>query len=173
MNKHRQPTQKQPFFKQRPALYFDEDIPDEIARHFASSSYWHKKYKFLNAAECGNKGKADEFQFAYCKRLGYSLVTLDGDFLDDAKYPFGNIPGVVVIKTSKNEKARIKNVLDNFLEFISVLPLPKIFLGDSKFVISEEGCSMRGKDARTRELKRYYITAGKTTVADVRKRFSY
>ena len=78
---------KVPFSKQKVTLYFDENIPTTVLQHFRKSSYWKKKVRALGAAEEGNGGRSDEFQFSYCSRKGYVLVSLDGDFGDDKRYP--------------------------------------------------------------------------------------
>ncbi len=142
---------KRPFFKQRPTLYFDENFPVSVIEEITNSSYWKKKYKILNATKLGNKGKPDEFHY----------------------FPFGKMPGIIIVRAGKNENKKIKTILNSFLEFINLIPLPKNFLGDSKFIISSGGCVMWGRDASTRETKKYYITAGKTTIGDVRKHFTY
>ena len=166
---------RRPYLKQKPSLYFDENFPAPVLDHFRKGSRWKKKVKVLSAAELGNKGQSDEFQFAYCMRNGYTLVTFDEDFNDDTAYPFanGNMHGVVVVKDTKRSTDRSKVVLSNLLEFVLTTPFPKAFLLETKFIISGEGCVMRGRDAETKEIKSMQIVAGRTRMSEVRKYFSY
>jgi len=129
----------------------------------------------LSAIDLGNKGKSDGFQYAFYARNGYTLVTLDRDFNDDAAYPFGNVTmhGVVMVKKTKGNPQNIERVLANLLEFIQTTPYPKLFLVESKFIVSGEGCIMRGKDVKTKEVKSFQIVAGQTKVGEVWRHFSY
>jgi predicted nuclease of predicted toxin-antitoxin system len=164
---------KRPYFRQRPALYFDENFPLAAFDVLAASSYWRKKFKFVSAARVGHLGKPDEFHFAYCRREGHTLVTLDADFANDAQYPFNKMPGVIIIKDCQGDADRIRHTLERLLDFISAMPLPKTFMGDSKFVASGEGCVMRGRDAKTREIKSLEVVAGRTLLREVREFFNY
>jgi hypothetical protein len=125
----------------------------------------------LSAVELGNQGQSDEFHFEYCSRQGYTLVSFDTDFNDDAAYPFSNgkMHGVIMVKETKNSPNRSIGVLSALL----VTPFPKSFLLESKFVASGEGFVMRGRDAETKEVKSLHIEAGKTRMSDVRSHFSY
>jgi predicted nuclease of predicted toxin-antitoxin system len=71
------------FLKQKPILYFDENFPLSVLAHFRKRARWKKKIKILSANELDNKGQSDSFQFAYCMRNNYTLVTFDEDFADD------------------------------------------------------------------------------------------
>jgi predicted nuclease of predicted toxin-antitoxin system len=166
---------RQPFLKQKPVLYFDENIAVSVLDHFRKGSRWKKKIKVLSAIELGNKGKSDEFHFAYCARNGYTLVTFDDDFNDDAVYPFGNgtMHGVVMVKDRKGDPKNAERLLANFLNFIQTTPYPKSFLAESKFTVSGEGCVMRGRDLVTKQVKSFHIVAGRTKVSEVWKHFSY
>lgn len=166
---------RRPFLKQKPVLYFDENFPDLVLRHLRKGSRWKKKIKVLSAIDQGNKGKADEFHSAYCTRNGYTLVTFDTDFNDDTAFPFANgtMPGIVIVKEARGDTQTIVRLLTNLLEFVLTTPFPKSFLTESKFTVSGEGCVMRGKDTRTKQIKSIQIIAGKTTVGEVREYFSY
>jgi predicted nuclease of predicted toxin-antitoxin system len=166
--------QRRPFFKQKPILYFDENVPASVIDHFRNS-YWKKKIKLLSAVDDGNKRQSDKFHFRYCKRNAYTLVTLDGDFNNDRMYPFtfGDMPGVIMIKETKSHVRRIVNVLSNVLHFILQARFPKAFLLESKFIASGEGCVMRGRDAQTKEIKSMHIVAGQTRLSEVWEYFSY
>lgn len=164
-----------PFLKQKPILYFDENFPVPVLDHFRKGSRWKRKIKVLSAIDLGNKGKPDDFQFAYCARNGYTLVTFDEDFNDDAAYPFGNgaMHGVVMVKETKGNARNTERVLANLFDFIQTTPYPKLFLAESKFIVSGEGCIMRGRDVRTGQVKSFHIVAGRTRVGEVWEYFSY
>ena len=166
---------RQPYLKQKPILYFDENIPTLMIDHFRKGSRWKKKIKVVSAVGLGNKGKSDDFHFKHCTRHGSTLVTFDEDFNDDAIYPFtnGNMHGVIIVKETKSNVQRAERVLSRLLEFVLLTPLPKAFLLESKFIASGEGCVMRGRDAKTKEIKSLQIVAGQTTMAEVRRHFSY
>jgi hypothetical protein len=124
----------------------------------------------LTAVEMGNSGKDDRFQFDYCSRNKYILVTSDADFDDDNLYPFsfGENAGIVIVRS----KARVQSIT-SFLNFVLAMRYPKQFFYETKFVLSNEGCVMRGRDARTREVNSLQIVAGKTTVGEVTEQFSW
>jgi predicted nuclease of predicted toxin-antitoxin system len=166
---------RRPFLKQKPVLYFDENFPAPVLDHFRRGSRWKKKIKVQSAIELGNKRKSDKFHFSYCRRRGWTLVTFDEDFNDDAAYPFANgkMHGVVIVKQTKGNVQEATRVLASLLDFILRTPFPRSFLMESKFVISREGCVMRGRDARTKEVKSLQIVAGKTKMHEVRAHFSY
>jgi hypothetical protein len=165
---------RQRYLKQKPILYFDENIPATIIDHFRGSSWWKKKIKVLSAVELGNQGQSDDFHFQYCSRLGYTLVSFDIDFNDDAAFPFSNgkMHGVIMLKGTKNSSTYTKNHLSALLDFVLNTPLPKSFLLESKFITSSEGCVMRGRDVKTKEIKSLHIASGKTRLGDVWRHFS-
>jgi len=117
--------------------------------------------------------KSDDFHFQHCSRLGYTLVSFDTDFNDDTAFPFSNgqLHGVIVLKGAKRNSDR-KQELSAFLAFVLKTPLPKDFLRESKFVMSNEGCVMRGRDIKTKEIKSLHIASGKTRLGEVWKHFS-
>jgi hypothetical protein len=59
------------------------------------------------------------------------------------------------------------------LDFSLQVPFPRAFVSETKFILSGEGCVMRGRDGETREIKTLYIEAGKTRIAEVRAHFSW
>lgn len=166
---------RRPYLKQKPILYFDENVPASIVDHFRKGSRWKKKIKVFSAVELGNSGQSDEAHFRYCSRQNYTLVSFDTDFNDDTAYPFsnGNMHGVIMVKETKNNVSRSIGVLSTLLDFVLATPFPKSFMLESKFVASGEGCVLRGRDAETKEVKSMHIEAGKTRMSDVRSHFSY
>lgn len=163
---------RQPYLKQKPILYFDENIPASFIDHFSKSSWWKKKIKVLSAVDEGNQGQSDDFHFQYCSKSGYTLVSFDTDFNDDAAFPFSNgqLHGVIVLKGAKNNSDR-KTEFARLLGFVLATPFPKDFLRESKFLISNEGCVMRGRDIKTKQIKSLHIT-GTMRLGQVWKHFS-
>jgi predicted nuclease of predicted toxin-antitoxin system len=161
------------YLKQKVTLYFDENMPLTVLEHFRTNSYWRKKIRVVGAADEGNT-RSDEFQFNYCSRKGYILVSLDYDFVDDKKYPFANgkLHGLIVVKASRQQIQRIVNGLARFLNFLLRFPLPKDLCMETKFVCSEEGVVMRGRVIGTKQVSNLYLTRG-TTQYHVRKHFNY
>jgi hypothetical protein len=165
--------QRRPYLKQKPILYFDENVPAPFVSHFRKGTWWKKKIKVLGAVDLGNQGRSDDFHFQYCSRLGYTLVSFDTDFNDDTAYPFsnGHMHGVIMLKGAKNNSDR-KSDFSALLSFVLDTPFPKSFLLESKFIISNEGCVMRGRDVKTKQIKSLHIASGKTRLGDVWKHFS-
>jgi len=165
---------RRPFLKQKPILYFDENFPVRLLNHFRKGSRWKKKIKVLSAIDLGNNGKSDDFHFAYCAQNGYTLVTFDEDFNNDTVYPFGNgtMHGVIMVKESRGNVDKVERLLASFFDFIQTTPYPKLFLMESKFMVSGKGCVMKGRDVKTKEVKSIHIVAGRTRVGEVWKHFS-
>jgi predicted nuclease of predicted toxin-antitoxin system len=166
---------RRPYLKQKPILYFDENVSAAIVDHFRKGSAWKKKLKVLSAVELGNQSQSDQSHFQYCSRQGYTLVSFDTDFNDDKAYPFSNgkMHGVIIVKEGKGNASRTIGVLSALLDFVLATPFPKAFLIESKFVTSGEGCVMRGRDVKTKEIKSLRIVSGKTRMGDVWGHFSY
>jgi predicted nuclease of predicted toxin-antitoxin system len=146
-----------------------------VLEHFRTQSYWKKKIKVLSAVEEGSAGQDDGFQFAYCSRNRYVLVTRDMDFNDDKRYPFkfGENAGIILVRATRSEVQRVIRSLVAFLDFALQLPFPKAFIAESKFILSPEGYVMRGRDAQTKEVKSLRTVAGQTKTSEVREYFSY
>jgi Domain of unknown function (DUF5615) len=55
----------------------------------------------IETAEAGLEGRDDGGHLAHCRREGLILVTLDGDFMDDRRYPIGHqTPGIIHVVSS-------------------------------------------------------------------------
>lgn len=160
------------YLKQKFILYFDENFPIEIIEVLRSNNYWRKKCKIYTAFDEGNTNKDDKFHFEYCRKKNMTLVTLDKHFMDDRQYPISKIPGIIRIVAKKNNSNTILANLFSFIEFISFFPLPKHFLGDSKFEVSSKGFTIRAKDALTREIKTMKVRVGDTS-SKVRQKFGW
>ena len=159
------------YTKQKLVLYFDESVPRGIAHTLTSDKSFSKRFA-IKLAEDINRGKSDSDHFQYCRDRGYVLVTLDADFMDDRKYPFNRMPGVIVLSFSKNSLGKIRVALLTIVYFLSAFPFPKDFAGDAKFQVSSTRCIMRGREIRTKQIKTHVINP-RDTVYAVGKKFGY
>lgn len=166
---------KRPFLKHKLSLYFDENIPDRVAEHFRMTPAWSKKVKVVTARGLGASGRSDKFHYNYCQRHKYALVTLDLDFDNDSHYPFtfGKMPGIIMVKASSDNVARIIDILSRTLDWLTRLPLPKAFLAESKLVAGRDGVMMRGRDFATKEIKSFHVVAGVTRTIEIRDFFGF
>lgn len=154
------PHHKRPYFRQKPVLYFDENFPARVVEELKRDNRFRKLFRILSVFDLENENRDDEFQYSFCKRKDFVLVSPDQDFMSDRKYPIQKMPGTVVISCDGNQIARIRACLMVITNCLSYVPLPKVFMGDSKFQVSPEGCVMRGRDSRTREIKSITIRPG-------------
>jgi predicted nuclease of predicted toxin-antitoxin system len=161
-----------PYLKQKFRLYFDENFPQDIIQVLKSDKKWQKKCKICSAYDKGFVNKDDKFHFEYCRKNALVLVTLDKDFMDDKKYPFSKIPGIVRVVAKRNDSATILANLGSLLIFLSFFPLPRRFMGDTKCEVRSNGCVIRGRDSITREIKSIIVRVG-DTAHKVRKTFGY
>jgi predicted nuclease of predicted toxin-antitoxin system len=166
---------KRPFLKHKLLLYFDENIPDRVAGHFRIAPAWSKKVKIITARELGTDGQSDKFHYNYCLRHKYTLVTLDLDFNNDKYYPFtsGKMPGIIMVKASSADAARIIDIVSRTLDWLTRLPLPRAFLAESKVIAGRDGATMRGRDFATKEIKSFHVVAGVTRLIEIREFFSF
>jgi predicted nuclease of predicted toxin-antitoxin system len=168
-------SNKRPFLKQKLSLYFDENITDPVVNYFQSAPAWKKKVRVTSARALRMDGRPDRFQYDFCKNNNYTLITLDLDFDDDKRYPFtfGKMTGIIMIKASSADVARIVDILGRALIFVTGLPLPRAFLTETKFVAGRDGVMMRGRDASTKEIKTLHVVAGATLKREIREFFSF
>ncbi len=163
---------RRPYFKQKVALYFDENFPVEIIDVLKLNKRWAKKLKLKSVFDYGYDKKDDAFHFGFCRKNGFTLVTLDEDFWNDHDYPFNEIPGVIIVKATKTDIKKITISLLTFLDFMVDFPRPRVFIGDSKFKVSPEGVVMKGRDATTRAIKTMEISPG-VSMLKVARYFGY
>jgi predicted nuclease of predicted toxin-antitoxin system len=166
------PCHKRPYFRQKPILYFDENFPGTVVASLKENPKISNCFKIRSVYDFGHETKDDDFQYEFAKRSGFVLVTLDRGFLNDRRYPIQKIPGIIVVAASSNQTSRIARSLSMLASFLALVPFPKAFIGDSKFQVSLEGCVMRGRDAKTREIKTLTITLGHT-LSEVAQHFHY
>jgi hypothetical protein len=163
---------RRPFLKQKLPLYFDANFPRKLIQDIRQDRAWKKRCSIHSASEEGNQHRDDGFQLEFCKAKGYVLVTLDADFMNDSKYPFSGIAGIIRVVAAKNDIHSIEERLGTLLDFISSFPVPKIFVGDTKFQVSPEGCVIRGRDSVSGQIKEVRIKRRDSNI-DVMKAFSY
>jgi len=165
-------TKRVLYTKQKISLYFDENFPIEVVKELRDSKYWKKRCRVYSVFDFGNEKKDDNFQFNFCRKKGFTLVTIDKRFMDDKKYPFVKIPGIIRIIYNKNDKENISGALKVIVSFLSSFPFPKSFLGNSKFQVSTNQCIMRAKTFGAQKIKTIRIIPG-NSVEKVAAVFDY
>jgi predicted nuclease of predicted toxin-antitoxin system len=166
---------KRPFLKQKLALYFDENVPAAVVFYFSRDRFWKKKVRVASAHNAGTVGHPDVSHHAHCQRHRYTLVTLDRDFDDDQRFPFtnGKSAGIIMIEASSAEVDAIVDILSRVLRFLVSLPFPKSFLLETKFIAGRDNVVIRGRNASTKEVKAISVTAGATTIQEIREFFNF
>lgn len=167
------PHRRQTFFKQKLPLYFDHNFPRNVVDYMRSVRRLARLFRMRSAAELGLGSREDPFHFNYCGRNSYVLVTLDGDFMDDRKYPLAKQPGVIYVVAGRNDVAVIAGCLITVAQFLARFPFPRAFVAQSKFKVSGEQCIMRGLHAKSGQVKTETITYGDTTVREIAGSFGY
>ena len=152
--------EKSTYWSQKIILYFDEHFSKGAIKALKEERSWRKKVKVISVYDVNNEGREDKFQFNFCKRNGYVLVTLDDDFMNDRRYPIDGIPGIVRVVADGREGPKIAECLKVLLRFLLAFPKPKIFFGDTKFQVSLQGCIVRGRDSKTRGIKTVFLQPG-------------
>lgn len=160
------------YLRQKLRLYADENFPLEVVEAVRSDPLWRDKVVVRTSAELGTRNRDDGFHLSYCRRHGLVLLTLDADFMDDRRFPFGEeSPGIIrIVPASLGD---IRTALEMVLSFLTEVPRPQNFAGDSKFQVSNEMVVMRGRDSETRRVKTIRVIPEKTTYAEVMEHFSY
>jgi predicted nuclease of predicted toxin-antitoxin system len=142
-----------PYLKEKFKLYFDGNIPNNVIELLKQDRKWQKKCKIFCSYDEELLNKEDIIHFDYCKKNDLILVTLDKGFMDDNKYPFTNLPGIIRIIARKNDSETILANLMSLLTFLSFFPLSRSFMYDTKIEVRSNGCLIRGRDSMTREIK--------------------
>ncbi len=73
---------RRPYLRQKIDLYFDENFPREVIDELKRAKHWTRKCRFYSVYDFGNGNKDDAFQFGFCKKKRFTLVTLDDDFFN-------------------------------------------------------------------------------------------
>src|SRR5215472_406021 len=88
---------KRPFFRQKPTLYFDENFPRNVIDALRANRRLTNCFKLYSVYDFHHENKDDDFQYAFAKKKGFVLVSLDKHFLNDRKFPIQKIPGIIVV----------------------------------------------------------------------------
>ena len=102
-------------------------------------------------------------------------MTLDDDFADDRRCPFthGMIAGIIIVRASSSAPPAIVGLLAMLLDFVIIFPFPRGLLLDTKFIATQQGVTMQGRNAATKEIKTMRITPRRTTIHEIRLFFGY
>jgi hypothetical protein len=158
--------------KQKVPLYFDANFPRQIINDIRANRAWKRRCSIHTAVDLGHQHKDDKFHVGFCKAKKDVLVTLDNHFMNDAKYPFSKMPGIIRIAAAKNDGQSIQQCLATLLDFISSFPAPRMFVGDTKFQVGPQRCLIRGRDSVTGEIKSVIVKHGDSNTM-VMEKFSY
>ena len=164
--------ERRPYLKQKFRLYLDANFPKGIVEVLKANSNWRRRCKIYSACDLGFEKKDDFFHFGYCRKNNLVLVTLDKDFMDDTKYPFSGIPGIIRVAGKKKDSATILTNLLQWLDFLGLFPFPGSFMSDTKCEVTSSGCLIRGRHAVTREIKSVTVRPGDAT-SEVQEAFGY
>jgi hypothetical protein len=163
---------KRLFVRQKPRLYFDENFPLPVVNSLKANRKVCNYFRLYSVYDFHHQNKDDRFQYEFAKKKKFTLVTLDKDFMNDRRFPINKMAGIIVIAASHTETTRIVDSLLVLMSFLVLFPFPKYFMGDTKFQVSPQGCIVRGRDAKTREIKTITIFPG-DTMSTVAGKFGY
>ena len=76
-----------------------------------------RRYRFSTARQEGLIGHSDEDHAAICWKEGWTLLTLDFDFLDPERVPHHRNPGIVVLDCNGQREAEITSAVATFVAF--------------------------------------------------------
>ena len=84
----------------------DENLPDEAAAVLASAGH-----DATTVGQQGRSGAPDETLAELCRNENRALVTLDTDFADIRTYPPAEYPGLVVLRTARQDRRSVLGML--------------------------------------------------------------
>ncbi|MCH8814588.1 MAG: hypothetical protein IH957_05730 [Chloroflexi bacterium] len=105
-------------------VYGDADLEVELEQYFRD----HKSVNYESARDLGYAGHEDEHHYREALKRRRLLVTHDGDYLNDSKFPLQETDGVLVLKRGQNLEAQTM-ALEKFLRWVWV----PIFRDDSNY----------------------------------------
>lgn len=118
------------FYKRKSKFIVDENLGPEVAK-ILKDLRWNVKY----VSEVSLSGRSDEKVFRYASKHKRIILTHDGDFLDNSKFPFYCNPGIVILPGGDgNEDALVRSISDML---IVVAPFGEIYKG-AKIVFYED-----------------------------------
>ena len=77
----------------------DENLPVELAEFLRDEGYGASTVLEQNLS-----GKSDSTIASVCKKEKRIIITLDKDFADIREYPPAQYPGIIVLRTGKQDK---------------------------------------------------------------------
>ncbi|HME73961.1 MAG TPA: DUF5615 family PIN-like protein [Myxococcota bacterium] len=77
-----------------------------------------------DTTEAGLRGRSDEEILGFALRYGRMLLTCDGDFLNDRKFPPHRNPGLVVLPSPERGEQEQRTVLRYAMEIVGCFPDP-------------------------------------------------
>ena len=90
-------------FRHKTRFLVDEDVGIEVARFLRQ-----RRYNVIFVGDVGLAGRDDTEVYAYAWRENRVLLTHDGDFLDDKKFPEHRNPGVIVLPGGGGDQAALR-----------------------------------------------------------------
>jgi predicted nuclease of predicted toxin-antitoxin system len=117
-----------------PKFYADHNVDQAVVYMLR-----YLKYDVQTASDIGSQNQPDEFQYKRAYDSKRVLLTLDKDFLDDAKFPFSRTYGIVVLNIDTSipgEIARALEVIHFVLGVISPVLIESKVVLNSDFTFS-------------------------------------
>lgn len=96
----------------------DENLPEDYAEMLAAAGH-----DAVTAVAQGLKGQDDPVLLAVCEQEGRILVTLDLGFSDVRTYPPQRLPGMIVVRAQRQDKAHLLNVFQRAVAMMGTKPL--------------------------------------------------
>lgn len=98
----------------------DENLPVEAATLLREAGH-----DALTVLDQRMGGQADEMVMRVCDREMRALITLDLDFSDINSYPPSNHHGIFVLRTRKQSRAKVLEVIANLIPILPSEPIEK------------------------------------------------
>ncbi len=92
----------------------DENLPTEAADLLRAAGH-----EAVTVGEQRLSGSVDTTIGSVCQREGRVLVTLDLDFADIQAYPPDRYPGFVVLRLTRQDKARVLRVIARIIRLLT------------------------------------------------------
>jgi len=91
----------------------DENLPDEAATMLSAAGH-----DALTVRDEGRSGAGDEDLAVVCRSEDRALVTLDTDFADIRSYPPAEHPGLVVLRTARQDRESVLAALERVVPLL-------------------------------------------------------
>ncbi len=103
----------------QPRMYVDANVPASAVAFMRTTLKWDVLFVI---EEDDLRRASDITHFHMARQLGRTLITLDRDYLDAARFPPADGGGVLVV--SAPDDSRLKTLLKRFHAFIAARPAP-------------------------------------------------